>query len=215
MKLCPKCVDGGILMPLAIMCVRWIVTAVSLAWFLGRQKMFENIPNIEMTAPIALGVVAMVAIVMCVSRFLENEKENANEKKLAKMNGTEYDTVNEELSRKFWCGYLIVAILGAIVSVALGIVVADAVFTMVHVVDETRLTLYTIAICALVWIVCDHTLFTRLGDNAYFSKIEKDAIETFLSPVDAETETVSEGEKTEGKLKLTREEKLALLEKIL
>lgn len=175
--------------------------------------MFENIPNFEIVALVALAVVGFIAVVMCVSRFLENEKENAVAKKNAVMNGTAYDTVNEELSRKFWFGYLIVAVVGAVASVAVGLVLSDLILSELTIYGESRLTAVCVGVSVFVWIVCDVVFFSRLGDSAYFATVEKKAINAFLTPT--EDKIKDEEKPAEEKLTLSKEEKLALFMKIL
>lgn len=167
--------------------------------------MFENIPNLWLTVALALVLVGFVAVLMCVNRYLENEKDNANKRKLAKMDGTDYDTVNEALGKKFWYGYLVVAVVGAFVSVALGLILTDLVDAYYHIEDDARLMCVCLALCVGVWLVGDYALFTRLGDSAYFARVERSAISVFLGDTEVATEEPVE---------LTEDEKRALIEKL-
>lgn len=178
--------------------------------------MFENIPNIYMTALVALAVTGFVAVLMCVSRYLENAKENAIARKNARLAGTDdYDTVNEALGRKFWYGYLIVAIVGAGVSVVLALIAVDMIDAYLEIADPSRLMVLSVAVSLMVWVICDKYLFTRLGDSAYFARVESSAISAFLG--DRETETkdpVDESETEDPLANLTPEEKRALVERL-
>ena len=172
--------------------------------------MFETIPNIWVFAGVALGVVGFLAIMMCISRYLENEKDNACKRKDVALNGGTYDTVNEELSKKFWVGYLVVAIAGAVVSVGLGLLLTDLISAYLAVTDPERLLCLSVALGVGVWVIGDRYLFTRLGDSAYFARVESDAIKTFLGdteiPISTETPTEDTG------IVLTDEQKRALIE---
>lgn len=178
--------------------------------------MFENIPNLYVFVGLALFVVGFLAVMLCISRYLENEKDNACKAKLAKMDGTAYDTVNAELSKKFWYGYLVVAIVGAVVSVAIALVVLDLVDACYHIVDETRLMMVYLVLSVLVWVIGDYFLFTRLGDSAYFARVEYRAIKTFLGDSDeALTEPAQEPEEPEPAVLVARmsdEQKVALID---
>ncbi len=181
----------------------------------SRDNMFENIPNIYVFVGLALFVVGFLAVMLCISRYLENEKDNACKAKLAKMDGTAYDTVNEALSKKFWYGYLVVAIVGAVVSVAISLVVLDFADAYYHIVDETRLMMVYLALSVIVWVIGDYFLFTRLGDSAYFARVEFRAIKTFLGVPDEET--LSEDSEPEPNIedmvaKMTDDEKHALVD---
>jgi len=177
--------------------------------------MFENIPNIYVFVGLALFVVGFLAVMLCISRYLENEKDNACKAKLAKMDGTAYDTVNETLSKKFWYGYLVVAIVGAVVSVAISLVILDLVDAYYHIADETRLMTVYLALSVIVWVFGDYFLFTRLGNNAYFARVEFRAIKAFLGVSDEET--LSENSEPELDIegmvaKMTDDEKHALVD---
>lgn len=173
--------------------------------------MFESIPDLWLTFALALVLVGFVAVLMCVNRYLENEKDNANKRKLAKMDGTAYDTVNEALGKKFWYGYLVVAVVGAVVSVILGLVLTDLVDAYYHIEDGARLMCVCLALCVGVWLVGDYALFTRLGDSAYFARVERGAISVFLG----DTETVTaEPENLGPAVELTDEQKRFIIEKL-
>ena len=173
--------------------------------------MFENLPNIWVFASVALGVVGFIAIMMCISRYLENEKDNACKRKDAILNGGTYDTVNEELSKKFWVGYLVVAIVGAFVSVGLGLLLTDLISAYLAVTDPERLLCLSVALGVGVWVIGDRYLFTRLGDSAYFARVESDAIKVFLGDTEVLAPT---GESTQnvGAIELTDEQKRAIIE---
>jgi len=175
------------------------------------DTVFETLPNVWVFAGVALGVVSFIAIMMCISRYLENEKDNACKRKDAILNGGTYDTVNEELSKKFWIGYLIVAIAGAVVSVGLGLLLTDLVSAYLAITDPERLLCLSVALGVGVWVIGDRYLFTRLGDSAYFARVESDAIKVFLGDTEVPTTT---GESTEkvGVIELTDEQKRALVE---
>ena len=167
--------------------------------------MFENIPNIYVFVGLALFVVGFLAVMLCISRYLENEKDNACKAKLAKMDGTAYDTVNEALSKKFWYGYLVVAI---------ALVALDLVDAYYHIGDETRLMMVYLVLSVMVWVIGDYFLFTRLGDSAYFARVEFRAIKTFLGVTD---ETLNEESEPEPNIedmvaKMTDDEKHALVD---
>lgn len=175
--------------------------------------MFESITNIYLFIGLGLFIVGFLASLMCVSRYLENEKDNAVKRKLAKQNNTEYDTVNEELSKKFWWGYLAVAILGALVAVLIAFVLTDLVNAYHPIGDESRLFAVYIALCVIVWVIGDYFLFTRLGDSAYFARVEYGAIKTFLGDTDETlTEPAQEPEPEVLVAKLTDEQKVALVD---
>ena len=174
------------------------------------DTVFESLPNIWVFAGVALGVVGFLAIMMCISRYLENEKDNACKRKDAILNGGTYDTVNEELSKKFWVGYLVVAIAGAVVSVGLGLLLTDLISAYLAITDPERLLCLSVALGVGVWVIGDRYLFTRLGDSAYFARVESDAIKVFLG--DTEVPTPNE-ESTEGpEIVLTDEQKRAIIE---
>ena len=179
--------------------------------------MFESITNIYLFLGLGLFVVGFLASLMCVSRYLENEKDNACKRKLAKMDGTPYDTVNEELSKKFWWGYLAVAILGAFVAVLIAFVLTDLITAQYPIADESRLFAVYIALSVIVWVIGDYFLFTRLGDSAYFARVEYGAIKTFLGDTDetlTEPESEPEPEPEDLVAKMSTEQKLALIESL-
>lgn len=179
--------------------------------------MFESVTNIYLFLGLGLFIVGFLASLMSVSRYLENEKDNACKRKLAKMNNTEYDTVNEELSKKFWWGYLAVAILGAFVSVVIAFVLTDLVNAYRPIGDESRLFAVYIALSVIVWVIGDYFLFTRLGDSAYFARVEYGAIKTFLGDTDedlSEPEPEPEPQAEDLVAKMTTEQKLALIESL-
>ena len=174
------------------------------------DTVFENIPNVWVFAGVALGVVGFLAVTMCISRYLDNKKDNACKRKEAMLNGGTYDTVNEELSKKFWVGYAVVAIAGAFVSVGLGLLLTDLIDAYFAIADSGRLLCLSVALGVIVWVIGDRYLFTRLGDNAYFARVEDSAIRAFLG--DTEIPTPTE-EPTEGPVvELTDEQKRALVE---
>ena len=142
--------------------------------------MFENIPNMYIVAVVSLAIVGFIAVMMCVSRYLENEKDNAVKRKDAMIAGTTYDTVNEALSKKFWYGYLIVAVAGALISSVLALVITDIVGALYPIEDPGYILILNVALSVVVWVIGDRYLFTRLGDNAYFAKVEARAISAFL-----------------------------------
>ena len=127
------------------------------------------------------------------------------------LNGGTYDTVNEELSKKFWVGYLVVAIAGAVVSVGLGLLLTDLISAYLAITDPERLLCLSVALGAGVWGIGDRYLFTRLGDNAYFARVESDAIKVFLGDTEVPTTTEESTEKV-GVFELTDEQKRALVE---
>ena len=149
--------------------------------------------------------------------LFDAEKDNANKRKLAKMDGTPYDTVNEELSKKFWWGYLAVAILGAFVAVLIAFVLTDLITAQYPIADESRLFAVYIALSVIVWVIGDYFLFTRLGDSAYFARVEYGAIKTFLGDTDedlSEPEPEPEPEPEDLVAKMTTEQKLAIIESL-
>ena len=172
--------------------------------------MFENIPNVWVFAGVALGVVGFLAVMMCISRYLENEKDNACKRKEAMLNGGTYDTVNEELSKKFWVGYLVVAVAGAVVSVGLGLLLTDLIDAYFAIADSGRLLCLAVALGVGVWVIGDRYLFTRLGDSAYFARVESDAIRAFLG--DTEVPTPNEESTEDPVTELTDEQKRAIVE---
>lgn len=143
--------------------------------------MFENIPNIYLTVGVALAIAGFIAVIMCVSRFLENEKDNALKMKEAKLYEMTVDEVNVALSKKFWFGYLVVAVVGAGVSSMLALIATDIIGSLYTIGDEG----YIVVVCAVLalafWLIGDKYLFTRLGDGAYFARVESHAIDLFLS----------------------------------
>ena len=164
--------------------------------------MFENIPNIWVFAGVTLGVVGFLAIMMCISRYLENEKDNACKRKDVALNGGIYDTVNEELSKKFWVGYLVSVCLGLLLTVLINVYLAIA--------GPERLLCLAVALGVGVWVIGDRYLFTRLGDSAYFARVESDAIKVFLGDTEVLTPT---GDSTEGpEIVLSDEQKRAIIE---
>ena len=172
--------------------------------------MFENIPNVWVFAGVALGVVGFLAVMMCISRYLDNKKDNACKRKEAMLNGGTYDTVNEELSKKFWVGYAVVAIAGAFVSVGLGLLLTDLIDAYFTIADSGRLLCLSVALGVIVWVIGDRYLFTRLGDNAYFARVEDSAIRAFLG--DTEIPTPTEEPTEDPVAELTDEQKRAIVE---
>ena len=147
--------------------------------------MFENIPNLYLFVGVALFVVGFLAVLMSVSKYLENEKDNAVKKKESVIYNFAFDEVNEALSKKFWFGYLAVAVIGAGVSVMLALIALDFLTEYFEFADEGRLMAVYVAVSAIIWVIGDRFLFTRLGDSAYFARVESYAIKTFLG--DTET----------------------------
>lgn len=174
------------------------------------DTVFENIPNVWVFAGVALGVVGFLAVMMCISRYLDNKKDNACKRKEAMLNGGTYDTVNEELSKKFWVGYVVVAIAGAFVSVGLGLLLTDLIDAYFAIADSGRLLCLSVALGVVVWVFGDRYLFTRLGDNAYFARVEDSAIRAFLG--DTEIPTPDPPTEDAGPVELTDEQKRALVE---
>ena len=172
--------------------------------------MFENIPNVWVFAGVALGVVGFLAVTMCISRYLDNKKDNACKRKEAMLNGGTYDTVNEELSKKFWVGYAVVAIMGAFVSVGLGLLLTDLIDAYLTIADSGRLLCLSVALGVVVWVFGDRYLFSRLGDNAYFARVEDSAIRAFLG--DTEIPTPTEEPTEDPVAELTDEQKRAIVE---
>lgn len=194
--------------------------------------MFENIPNLYLFVGVALFVVGFLAVLMSVSKYLENEKDNAVKRKEAVIFDFKYDEVNEALSKKFWFGYLAVAVIGAGVSVMLALIALDFLTEYFEIGDEGRLMAVYVVVSVAVWVTGDRFLFTRLGDSAYFARVENYAIKTFLGdtetpliePEVAPVENVPEPEETPKEnsddLKsriagMTNEEKIALLDALL
>ena len=172
--------------------------------------MFENIPNVWVFAGVALGVVGFLAVMMCISRYLDNKKDNACKRKEAMLNGGTYDIVNEELSKKFWVGYAVVAIMGAFVSVGLGLLLTDLIDAYLTIADSGRLLCLSVALGVVVWVFGDRYLFSRLGDNAYFARVEDSAIRAFLG--DTEVPTSNEEPTEDPVTELTDEQKRAIVE---
>ena len=68
----------------------------------------------------------------------------------------------------------------------------------------------SVALGVGVWVIGDRYLFTRLGDSAYFARVESDAIKVFLGDTEVLTPN---GESTEGpEIVLTDEQKRAIIE---
>ena len=144
--------------------------------------MFENIVNIYLTVGVALAIVGFIAVMMCVSRYLENEKDNVIKMKEAKLyDMATVDEVNLELSKKFWFGYLIVAVVGAVISSMLALIATDIIGSLYAIEDEGYIIVMCSAIALAVWLIGDKYLFTRLGDSAYFARVESHAIDLFLN----------------------------------
>jgi len=196
--------------------------------------MFENIPNIYLTVGVALAIAGFIAVIMCVSRFLENEKDNALKMKEAKLYEMPVDEVNVALSKKFWFGYLVVAVVGAGISSMLALIATDIIGSLYAIGDEG----YIVVVCAVLalafWLIGDKYLFTRLGDGAYFARVESHAIDLFLSgdiPVEVKEPEVAPAENVpdtdevpkensgndiKSRISgMTNEEKIALLDALL
>lgn len=149
----------------------------------GVIEMIEYIDTFVLILAVAIPV--LWALIMSFTRFIGNKKDIAVAEKKAKLEGgAVVDTVNAQLAEKYWFGYAILGILGALACAGLALFIGDILAGRGYLVGDEEIAFATIAIAVVLEIVADCKIINSLGDIGFFLRKEQQAIETFLHPVE-------------------------------
>lgn len=144
-------------------------------------RMFTYVTDYIVIA-IAVAVPVVWAILMSFNRFIDNKKDILMAQKQAKIDNTVVaDTVNAELASKYWFGYLILGIFGAVICAGIALYITDVAAAKGYVAGTEEIALAAVVIGFGLELVADVKVINNLGDKAYFLRREQAAVEKFLN----------------------------------
>lgn len=142
--------------------------------FIGGEKMFANIPEIE--TAICLAAAAVIGWILCVqySKYIQHKKKHVNDEKY-----------NESFAV---IPYFIVPVLFGALGVVCGLWVGDYLSVKGYIAGPEEIIAVVIGASVIAYAVLDHYIVSHVGDAVYFQTIEADIVKSAASASDSSKE---------------------------